>query len=95
VVMTKRVKFSRAFASMAMGRRMRPESTMPSTADRLRPNPVVSSFSTRMDAGSSNRMTTSSGAWTPAASPDRAVGSHGGIVVQEGEHGQVVQAVVF
>ncbi len=62
VVMTKRVKSSRAFASMAMGRRMRPESAMPLTAGRLRPNPAVSSFSTRMGAGSSNLMMTLSGA---------------------------------
>ena len=51
--MTKRVKSPRAFASMAMGRRMRPESTIPCTADRLWPNPVVSSFPTRM--GTSQR----------------------------------------
>ena len=42
--MTKRVKSSRAFASMAMGRRMRPESTMPLTADRLSPNPAHTSY---------------------------------------------------
>src|SRR5690349_2204957 len=47
---------------MAMGRRMRPESTIALTADRLRPNPVVSSFSTRMGTGSSNLMITVSGA---------------------------------
>src|SRR5262249_13623391 len=60
--MTKRVKSSRAFASMVMGKRMRPESTMPLTADRLRPNPVASSFSTRMGTGNSNLMITLSGA---------------------------------
>jgi len=56
LLLTKRVKSSRAFAPMAMGRRMRPESTIALTADRLRPNPVVSSFSTRMGTGSSNLM---------------------------------------
>jgi hypothetical protein len=41
---------------------------MPLTADRLRPNPAVRSFSTRMGAGSSNLMTTSSGAGSSRSS---------------------------
>src|SRR5262249_26991149 len=70
VAFTKKAKSSRAFASMATGRRTRPEAAMSRTTDRLRPNPVMSSFSTRIGTGSSNLTVTSSDPGSSRSGPD-------------------------